>query len=214
MTYSLNTLTDSPAAAAAPRAGVARFAQEFALVAGGAALVFWLLALASYSALDPAFSTSGGGAAIRNWGGKLGAWLADASYFLLGFSAWWCLAAGVRAWMALLARWMRGGASAMNESRAARWLHSRWAFWAALALLLVASSGLEWSRLYRLEAKLPDHAGGALGFLVGPAGVKWLGFTGSGLVFVALLVLAAAVVFRFSLSHLAERIGAIIDGFI
>jgi S-DNA-T family DNA segregation ATPase FtsK/SpoIIIE len=70
-------------------------------------LVFWLLALASYSAPTPAFSTSGGGA-IRNWGGRLGAWLADGSYFLLGYSVWWCVAAGVRAWLASLARWMRG----------------------------------------------------------------------------------------------------------
>ena len=55
MTYSLHTLTDTPAAPPAPRAGVARYAQELALVLGGVALAFWLLALASYSTLDPAF---------------------------------------------------------------------------------------------------------------------------------------------------------------
>ena len=214
MTYTLNTLTDARTAPASPRTGLARFAQEFALVAGGAALVFWVLALVSYSGQDPAFSTSGGGDAVRNWGGKLGAWLADGSYFLLGFSTWWCLFAGVRAWMTLLARWMRGGTPESHESGFVRWLHGRWGFWLGLALLLTASSGLEWSRLYRFEARLPDHAGGALGYLVGPAGVKWLGFTGSGLVLLALLVLAAAVVFRFSWSHLAERIGARIDGFV
>ena len=87
MTYSLHTLTDTPAAPPAPRAGVARYAQELALVLGGVALAFWLLALASYSTLDPAFSTSGAGLPVHNWGGKLGAWIADGSYFLLGFSA-------------------------------------------------------------------------------------------------------------------------------
>jgi len=61
---------------------------------------------------------------------------------------------------------------------------------------------------------LPDHAGGALGYLVGPLAMKWLGFTGSGLVFVALLVVGAALVFRFSWSHVAERLGAAIDGFV
>nr|WP_222622476.1 DNA translocase FtsK [Ramlibacter albus] len=195
-----------------PRTGAARFAQEFALVLGGMALVYWLLALASYSTMDPAFSTSGAGAPVRNWGGRLGAWLADASYFLLGFSAWWCFAAGVRSWMALLARWMRGGSPA--ETGFARWLHGRWAFWLGLALLLAASTALEWSRLYRFEERLPDHAGGALGSLVGPAAVKWLGFTGSGLVSVALVVVASAIVFRFSWSHVAERIGGLIDGFV
>jgi S-DNA-T family DNA segregation ATPase FtsK/SpoIIIE len=212
MTYSLNTLTDTRAAASSPRAGVGRFAHEIALVLGLVALVFWLLALASYSAQDPAFSTSGSGAAVHNWGGRLGAWLADASYFLLGFSVWWCFAAAVRAWLATLAHWMRGGVE--PEEGAPPLTRTRWAFWIGLAVLLCASTALEWSRLYRFEARLPDHAGGALGYLVGPSGVKYLGFTGSGLVFVALVVLGAAVVFRFSWSHVAERLGAFVDGFV
>lgn len=212
MTYSLHTLTD--AAPAAPRSGLARFAHETALVLGAVALVFWLLAMASHSPLDPAFSTSGDGAPLRNWGGRLGAWLSDASFFLLGYSAWWCFAAGLRTWLASLARWMRGDDPAAAEPPAHRWLHTRWAFFAAFALLLVASTALEWSRLYRFEDRLPDHAGGALGYLVGPTAVKWLGFTGSGLVAIALLVLAAAIVFRFSWSHVAERIGGAIDAFI
>src|SRR5438067_2401575 len=54
----------------------------------------------------------------------------------------------------------------------------------------------------------------ALGFLVGPAAVQWFGFTGSGLLFVAVLVLASAIVFRFSWSHVAERIGARVDAFV
>lgn len=213
MTYSLNTLTDDAPASSPARTGLARFAHETALVLGAVALVFWLLALASYAAQDAAFSTSGGGAVVANWGGRLGAWLADASYFLLGYSAWWCLAAGLRSWLASLARWMRGG-EAPPATGWARWLRGRIAFWLGLAVLLLASTALEWSRLYRFEGGLPDHAGGALGFLVGPTAVSWFGFNGSGLLFVALMVLASAVVFRFSWSHVAERLGAAIDGFI
>jgi DNA segregation ATPase FtsK/SpoIIIE, S-DNA-T family len=211
MTYSINTLNDD-GPATHHRPGVGRFAHEIALVLGLAVLAFWLLALVSYSAHDPAFSTSGTGAPIRNWGGKMGAWLADASYFLLGFSAWWCFAAGVRAWLSTLARWMRAGALADEADHPM--LRTRWTFWAGLVALLCASTALEWSRLYRFESRLPDHAGGALGYLVGPWGVKWLGFTGSGLVFVALVVLGAAVVFRFSWGQVAERLGARIDGLI
>jgi S-DNA-T family DNA segregation ATPase FtsK/SpoIIIE len=70
---------------------------------------------------------------------------------------------------------------------------------------------LEWSRLYRLEALLPGHAGGVLGYIVGPASVKWLGFTGSGLLGIVVLVLGAALVFRFSWGHVAEVLGARID---
>ncbi|MCC2634161.1 MAG: translocase FtsK [Ramlibacter sp.] len=213
MTYSLNTLNDTSRASSGPRAGLARFAHETALVLGAVALVFWLLAMVSHSPLDAAFSTSGDGGPVHNWGGRLGAWLADACYFLLGYSAWWCVAAGVRAWLASLARWMRADEPA-PQPPAHPWLHSKLAFWIALAVLLAASTALEWSRLYRLEPRLPDHAGGALGYLVGPLGVNLFGFIGSGLVFIALLVLGAAIVFRFSWSHVAERIGAAIDGFI
>ena len=209
MTYSLNTLTQTGAGASAPRPAAIRFAQELALIAGAAVLLYWLLAMASYSAQDPAFSTSGSGAPIANWGGRLGAWLADGSYFLLGYSSWWCFAAGVRAWLSTLARWMRGA-----DAPATGWTRGRVAFWIAFALLLSASSALEWSRLYRFEGHLPDHAGGAIGFLVGPPAVQWLGFTGSGLLALALLVLCTGVVFRFSWGHVAERIGGRIEALV
>ena len=206
MTYSLDTLNSrNPQASDAP-GGVKRFAHEVALILGLLGLVFWLAALLSYSQQDAAWSTSGGlnaAGAARNWGGRLGAWLADASYFLLGFSVWWMLAAGARVWLVSLARWLRGESLASAGP-----LHSsRPKFWLCLLLLLVASSGLEWSRLYRFEGRLPDHAGGALGFFVGVAGVKWLGFAGSGLVLIALGVIAVASVFGFSWAHTAQRMG-------
>ena len=213
MTYSLNTLNASSSAKSAPRSGAARFGHEIGLVLGLLALVFWLLALASYSAQDAAWSTSGtrGDPLVTNWAGRFGAWLADASYFALGFSVWWCVAAGVRAWVASLARWLRGGElAAQTSSPAVR----RALFWGGLVLLLVASTALEWSRLYRLEALLPGHAGGVLGYVVGPASVKWLGFTGSGLLGIVLLVLGAALVFRFSWGLVAEVLGARIDALV
>jgi S-DNA-T family DNA segregation ATPase FtsK/SpoIIIE len=73
---------------------------------------------------------------------------------------------------------------------------------------MCASASLEWSRLYSLEVRLPGHGGGVLGYLVGPLLVKWLGFAGSGLVSISLGLVGAAMVFRFSWSQLAERLGA------
>jgi DNA segregation ATPase FtsK/SpoIIIE, S-DNA-T family len=213
MTYSLNTLNSSRAEGLAERPGWVRFASELGLFASLVLLVLWLLAMVSYSAQDAAWSTSGGGGAITNRAGKLGAWLADISYFLLGLSVWWCIAAGVRAWLSALAHWMRGqapkrGGPQTGGSLVARLTSSRAGFWLGLVVLLCASTVLEWSRVYRFEATfLPGHAGGALGYLLGPLGVKWLGFLGSGLVAIALGVAGSALVFRFSWGHAAERIG-------
>ena len=223
MTYSLNTLNSTRAAAAAQPSAGSRFASELALLAGFVAMAFWLLAMFSYSALDPAWSTSGAGTLVHNRAGRLGAWLADGSYYLLGFSVWWCFAAGVRAWLTALARWMRSREliassprtpHAGDDSRLARWTASRSAFWVGLVVLLCASTALEWTRLYSLESRLPGHVGGVLGYLVGPLSVKWLGFAGSGLIAIALGVLGAAVVFRFSWGHVAERLGSSLLGLI
>ncbi len=217
MTYSLDTLSTQNNQTATSPGGLRRFAHELGLVAGALGLMFWLLALVSYSAQDGAWSTSGNAqelgavqVAAHNWGGKLGAYLADASYFLLGFSVWWLLAAGVSSWLASLARWLR--AEAPHSAAVAA--NSRLKFWLGLVLLMIASTGLEWSRLYRFEAHLPDHAGGALGYLVGGAGVKWLGFAGSGLVMIVVGVMAASLVFGFSWAQAAQRLGEWISNLI
>jgi S-DNA-T family DNA segregation ATPase FtsK/SpoIIIE len=217
MTYSLHTLTNPTArdkALEAPQTFWARFAQEIVLLMGGALLLLCLLALLSYHASDPAWSTSGSGQGVRNWVGPVGAWLADLAYFGLGYSAWWCLAAAGRAWLVGLARWMRGPSDEEQSADALGVVRSRWTFWLGLLVLVAASASMEWARLYRLEANLPGHSGGVLGYLVGTTSVRWLGFTGAALVGIALVVAGVAMVFRFSWGQLAESIGARIDGLI
>ena len=219
MTYSLDTLTStSRQSGLSHQTGVGRFAVEMGLLTGALALAFWLLAMLSYSTLDAAWSTSGSGAALHNRGGRLGAWVADASYYLLGFSVWWCFAAAVRAWLAGLAGWLRqdneqdpaAGAACAQE----KFLSGRSAFWCGLVLLVGASCILEWSRLYSFENRLPGDCGGVLGSLIGPIGVKWLGFTGSGLVAIVLGLAGSALAFRFSWGHVAERVGAYLHSLI
>ena len=182
-----------------------RFANEIALIAGFVLLTLWLIALLTYSPHDAAWSTSGAGTSLANRAGRLGAWVADVSYFLMGFSAWWCVAVGLRLWLALLANRLRG-------DETVRAIPRHLVFWFGLALLLYASTSLEWARLYSLEPRLPGgHSGGVFGYVFGPLSVKWLGFSGSGLVSIALGVIGAALVFGFSWMQVAERIGAWLD---
>lgn len=212
MTYSLNTLNASSPGKSLPRSVGARVGHELLVLAGLFACLVWLLALWSYAPQDPAWSTSGASASgvVHNRMGLAGAWLADVSYFVFGFSVWWCLAAAIGAWAASLTRLLRGGAVAEGASPR-RPATLRILFWGGLALLLAASCALEWTRMYRFEALLPGHAGGVLGYVLGPLAMRWLGFTGSGLVGIVLVVLGSALVFRFSWSRVAEGLGARID---
>ncbi len=217
MTYSLDTLQTRHQAQQDTQRGVPvvrKFAHEIGVIIGAVVLVFWLIALLSHTSADPAWSTSGSSAgnAVRNWGGRLGAWMADSSYYLLGYSVWWAVLASLRVWLSSLAQWLRG-ASGQHQSFAAHpsrfaGLSPRALFWCGLVLLLLASCALEWSRLYRFEVRLPGHAGGVLGYLVGGFALKWLGFTGSGLVCIAAVVIGAAWAFGFSWAHWADGIGA------
>jgi len=213
MTYSLDSLNNSPSRVQgeAPP-GLARFASELGLVGGFVALGFWLLALLSYSPLDPAWSTSGSGTELHNRAGTVGALLADAGYYLFGFSVWWLFAAAARLWLAGLANWLRQDNNREAPAVQATWWHrhlaGRAGFWFGLVVLLGASCVLEWTRLYSFEARLPGHSGGVLGALLGPVGIRWLGFTGSGLLAIVAGVAGSSLAFRFSWGNVAERLGA------
>jgi DNA segregation ATPase FtsK/SpoIIIE, S-DNA-T family len=80
-------------------------------------------------------------------------------------------------------------------------------------LLLMASTALEWTRLYQFEGLVAGaHAGGVLGAVLGPSSMRLLGFVGSGVLWIVVLLLALAWTFRFSWLGLAERIGGWLDG--
>ena len=208
MAYSLKTLNPPPER---EPASLVRMTQELLLLAGLAALAFFVAALMTYSPQDQAWSTSGLGDATRNAGGKLGAWLADLAYVLLGFSAWWCAIAGARVWLAGVAAWMRG--SARPASRRGFWqrlLPRRVGFWLGLALLLFSSTSLEWMRLYQWDGLLPGKAGGALGALGGALLMQWMGPVSATLLGIAGVMIGAALTLGFSWGRMAEGIGRLI----
>ncbi|ARU05892.1 cell division protein FtsK [Comamonas serinivorans] len=220
MAYSLNTLDAEGTERFSLRRSVGRLIQETGLVLGLALIIFVLMALLSHSALDEAFMTSGTGGAVRNWAGHSGAYLSDLGFALFGYSVWWAVAAGIRAWLGALARWMRlepqtSPADLAGAGELERMLATRAGFWLGLVLLMVASCALEWSRLYRLDAVVPGgHAGGILGHFSGQLMQNWFGFTGSGLLCIAGVVFGLAAVFRFSWSSLAERIGRALEALV
>jgi len=209
MTYSLNTLNNSKDDP--PQiTGWQRFVQEIALSVGFVLMLFWLIAMLTHTPQDPAWTTSGSSMVAHNWGGRIGAAISDLGYFVLGYSIWWCYLAALVSWLTALAVRLRGEQAPVHAPDI--WRLSRWVFWSGLVLLLLASTGLEYTRLYRFEDHLPgQHAGGILGYLIGGAGNKWLGFNGSGMVFIVFMLIGMSWVFGFSWLQVAEKTGARLD---
>ena len=209
MTYPLGSLRGEGAAALASQrnstpSDTHRWRNQLLLVVGGLVWLLMALALVTHSASDPGFSTSGLGAPVANKAGLLGAWASDLALFLMGYSVWLLMLVGLRAWLAGLALWLRGPGEAAPLPG--------WVFWAGLGLLLMASSSLEWTRLYRLDGGLPGgQAGGVLGAVVGGASMRWLGFAGSGVLWIAAFVLGLSLAFEFSWARLADRLGLWIE---
>jgi len=217
MTYTLKTLLED-SQAPAEHTGWRRFLQEIAWISAFVALLFTLISLLSYHRTDPAWWLTTGQpdalTKVANWGGRLGAWLAGLGYFLLGYSVWWC-------WLAAASAWWRALSRRWRTQAQVGWLDTRWAFWLGLVLLLLSSTGLEWTRLYRWDhvqyqptgglGCAMGQTGGALGCLLGQGGQTLLGFNGSGMVFIAFMLVGMSWVFRFSWLGLSQIIGQRIE---
>ena len=216
MTYSIHTLHSNRSEPAPPASSWERIASEGVLIVGLVCLLFWAVALISYTPQDTAWTTSGTGAALLNRGGRLGAWIADVSYFLLGYSVWLCVIVAARAWLSLLAKRLRASTAledtySSDKAPQTWWQSQQFIFWVGLLLMVDASAALEWTRLYRLEGQLPGHSGGVLGYILGLQSMQILGFAGSGLVCIGLALLGMSWTFNFSWVRLAEQTGAWLD---
>ena len=216
MTYSIHTLHSNRSEPVPPPSSWERIANEGVLIVGLVCLLFWAVALISYAPQDTAWTTSGTGAAIVNRAGRFGAWIADVSYFLLGYSVWLCVIVAARAWLSLLAKRLRastGLEDAYGDDPAplAWWQSKKLIFWLGLLMMIDASAALEWTRMYRLEGQLPGHSGGVLGYILGLQSMQILGFAGSGLVCIGLALLGMSWTFNFSWVRLAEQTGAWLD---
>jgi len=175
------------------------------LIVGALVWGLTLLALLSHNAADAAFSISGSRELYGNWVGALGAWVSDLLLFTFGYSAWWLMLVGLRVWLGSLAGLLRADPPAPR-----RW-REHLLFGLGLVLLMCASCALEWSRLYAWEGRLPGHAGGVLGYGLGPWGMRALGFAGSGVVWIAGLLLGSSLALRFSWPKVAEAVGGWVE---
>ncbi len=171
--------------------------------------VYLILILLSYSPADPGWSHANALPKLHNWGGRIGAWLADLMLFIFGFSAWW--------WNILLLRLVWLGYRhlsqkfIMQQEPEPEHRHEGFIRAGGFVLLLVGSVAIEYLRMYSLKAQLPRAPGGVLGELIGSATQSAFGFTGATLFLLLMFGLGFSLFFHVSWLALAERIGAAIE---
>ncbi|MGI9327420.1 MAG: DNA translocase FtsK [Pseudomonadales bacterium] len=169
--------------------------REIGLFAMLALSVFVLLAIATYSPYDPAFSFAGARGDVANWVGQSGAWFADISFYLFGR-----VALLLPLVIGLLGLWLFRAESGARSS----WvLGIRTLGTIAVVLGLCVLSAMHFLPV----ATLPAGVGGILGAWLAAAGVPVFGWI--GLTLIALTAVVIGVQAASGLSWLAvfERLG-------
>jgi S-DNA-T family DNA segregation ATPase FtsK/SpoIIIE len=174
------------------------------------------LVLATWNAADPAWSHSVGRDAeqLHNRGGVMGAYLADILLYLFGFSAWW--------WVILLVHRVRAGylrlaAQLRTRGEPETLARVRWEQGIGFFVALLGSVGLEAYRLSSLGLQLPGRmdynsgAGGVIGHVWSGFLAQGVGFAGSTIILIAMIVIGSSLFFGFSWVTVAEKVGMALE---
>ncbi len=177
-------------------AAVSRGLRESAIIALALVALVLFMALASYSPADPGFSYSGESSPVHNRIGLIGAWLADALFFLFGRPAFlFPLILAAACWG--LQRRIR----AESPSRANTLVRI-----SGFLLVLVASCAL--TTLHWQPGALRQSAGGVVGEVVGGGLAAGLDFLGATLLMIAAWMAGVSLAFGVSWLTIMDRVGA------
>ena len=187
---------------ASHRAAGAIPVQEIGLVAVAAVALYMLLAIVSYSAMDPAWSFAGTDLAVSNWVGRSGAYTADVALGAFGWGAY-LLPTGIAAAALLLLR----PAGRVRRPPAQAWS------WAVVRVGGFVATLVSICVLLRLHQKndgnLPAGVGtgGALGDSLASLGLPVLNPAGLTLCALAVLLIGTQAAIGYSWLQLAEWTG-------
>jgi S-DNA-T family DNA segregation ATPase FtsK/SpoIIIE len=190
----------APAAAArVPNPRRQRLLRDIAMILIAPLLLYMLASLLTYSPADPGWSSSGSVVApLQNWGGKVGALLADLLLTLTGYVAYLLpLMLGAIAWIALFGLDSDGDGDP-DLGPALRLV--------GIVAFLVSATGLLYLRVGN-AADLESGAGGILGRLVGRSLYAGFGPVGGNLFLLALLLVSVTLATGLSWFHVMDRIG-------
>ncbi len=170
--------------------------RESALLVLGAVALYLLISLLGYDPADPGWSHTGRYGEVRNWGGPVGAWLADVLFYLFGRLAY--LAPFMVAWSGwLIYRGEPAGGEVDPAQMTVRWL----------GFLLVLATGCGLADLHFSAGQLPMQAGGLLGVAAGGAFASVVSATGATLLLLALFLTGVTAFTGLSWGTITEWVG-------
>ncbi len=176
--------------------------REGGLLLLGAAAFYLFICLISYATKDPGPFQIGGQSPVANWGGMVGAWIADFMFNMFGKMAYLViLLIVVAAW-----RWLEGK-SEKKELSVSRILLPIVGF----AFAMTGATALD-SLYFENPRSLPYVSGGVLGDLATGSLLPKFGIVGATLVTLGLLLSGITLVTRLSWFNLMEWFGR--QGFI
>ena len=211
MTKTSQAYTRNTKAAETPQlpSRLVRLLYEARWLAMATLLVYLTLILLTYSRSDPGWSVANSVPHLHNWGGRVGAWMADLMLYIFGMSTWWwCVLLGHSIW-----RSYRRLANRFLVQKETEPEHHQEGLIRAIGFvfLLAGSLGIEYMRMYTMKAPMPRAPGGVLGEMIGSAAQTSLGFTGATLLLLLLFGLGFSLFFHVSWLAAVERIGGAIE---
>ena len=171
--------------------------------------VYLILVFLTYSKTDPGWSQANVVPQLQNWGGHIGAWVADLMLFIFGFSAWWFCVFLLRSVWAGYRRLSQR--FLLQQEPEPEHHHEVWIRSIGFVLMLIGSVAIEYLRMYTLQAQLPRAPGGVLGELIGGAAQSAFGFTGGTLFLLLIFCVGFSLFFHVSWLNVAERVGSAIE---
>ena len=184
---------------------LAKGAREGAMIVLFFFSVYLIIALVSFDAQDPGWSSLGSDRSVHNLGGRAGAWCADVLMSLFGYLAYlFPLLVGYRAWLVFRQAnqswsWLMGGLRFMG-----------------FIMTMIAATSLAYIHFDTVPGSLPEidssgrnSAGGILGIEVGGLALDTLSSLGSTLFLLAIFLIGMTIFTDVSWIGLMDSIGKI-----
>lgn len=170
--------------------------REGLFLVSAACALFLLISLVTYSTKDPGWSGTGLGGKVANWGGRVGAWMADVFLSLFGMVAY------LFPLLIILSSWLGLQETDVLQKRSREWIYKAFGW-----VFIITSTTSLVSFYFQAKSHLPADSGGIIGDLCARGLSLLFNKAGSTLVFMTMLLFGITLVTGLSWVAFIEMLG-------